>query len=66
MVLAQGVLGVVQYVTGVPEALVSLHVLGAALVVMATAALWTGSRIRGEALAATIGKTRPLASAGTT
>jgi cytochrome c oxidase assembly protein subunit 15 len=66
VVLAQGVLGVVQYVTGVPEALVSLHVLGAALVVMATAALWTGSRIRGEALAATIGKTRPLASAGTT
>jgi heme a synthase len=40
VVLAQGTLGSVQYALGVPEALVSLHVLGAALVVIATATLW--------------------------
>lgn len=44
--LAQGVLGVVQYALGVPEALVSLHVLGSALVIVATAALWCGARDR--------------------
>ena len=46
VVLAQGSLGVVQYATGVPEVLVSLHVLGAALVVVAMAGLWTGCRDR--------------------
>ena len=46
VVLAQGTLGVVQYLTGVPEILVSLHVLGAATVVVATAALWTSCRTR--------------------
>jgi cytochrome c oxidase assembly protein subunit 15 len=46
VVLAQGVLGMVQYWTGVPEVLVSLHVLGAGAVVVATAALWTASRVR--------------------
>jgi cytochrome c oxidase assembly protein subunit 15 len=66
VVIAQGVLGTVQYLTGVPEALVSLHVLGAALVVVATAALWTGCRIRDETAAVTLGNTRPLAGAGTT
>jgi cytochrome c oxidase assembly protein subunit 15 len=45
--VAQGVLGVVQYALGVPEALVSLHVLGSALVIVATAALWCGARDRG-------------------
>lgn len=45
VVLAQGTLGVVQYATGVPEILVALHVLGAAAVVAATAALWTGLRV---------------------
>lgn len=44
VVLAQGTLGIVQYATGVPEVLVSLHVLGAAGVVIAMAALWTGLR----------------------
>lgn len=39
-VLAQGALGAVQYALGVPEVLVSLHVLGAALVTAAAAALW--------------------------
>lgn len=47
VVLAQGALGAVQYATGVPEVLVSLHVLGAALVVVAMSAMWTGSRDRG-------------------
>ncbi|HJQ47686.1 MAG TPA: COX15/CtaA family protein [Amycolatopsis sp.] len=45
--LAQGVLGSVQYALGVPEALVSLHVLGSALVIIATSALWCASRERG-------------------
>jgi cytochrome c oxidase assembly protein subunit 15 len=44
VVLAQGTLGMVQYWTGVPEVLVSLHVLGA--VVVATAALWVSTRER--------------------
>jgi cytochrome c oxidase assembly protein subunit 15 len=46
VVLAQGTLGVVQYLTGVPEVLVSLHVLGAVSVVVAMAALWTSCRAR--------------------
>lgn len=46
VVLAQGTLGVVQYLTGVPEVLVSLHVLGAISVVVAMAALWTSCRTR--------------------
>ena len=46
VVLAQGALGMVQYWTGVPEVLVSLHVLGAGAVVVATAMLWTSSRER--------------------
>jgi heme a synthase len=40
MVLAQGVLGAVQYALGVPDVLVSLHVLGACLVTAAAAGLW--------------------------
>jgi cytochrome c oxidase assembly protein subunit 15 len=65
VVLAQGALGVVQYLTGVPEALVSLHVLGAASVVVAMAALWTGCRARDDVPAVTVGSTRPLAGAST-
>ncbi|TNC23013.1 COX15/CtaA family protein [Amycolatopsis alkalitolerans] len=45
--VAQGILGVVQYALGVPEALVSLHVLGSALVIISTAALWCEARDRG-------------------
>lgn len=41
VVLAQGLLGAVQYLLGVPEVLVSLHVLGACLVTAAAAALWS-------------------------
>jgi cytochrome c oxidase assembly protein subunit 15 len=40
VVLAQGLVGGVQYVLDVPEALVVLHVLGAGLVTAAAAALW--------------------------
>ena len=45
-VLAQGSLGATQYVLGVPEVLVSLHVLGACLVTAAAAALWTATHPR--------------------
>jgi heme a synthase len=48
-VLLQGVLGGVQYALGVPEVLASLHVLGAALVTIAAAAVWTGTVPRGPA-----------------
>jgi cytochrome c oxidase assembly protein subunit 15 len=47
--LAQGALGEVQYALGVPETLVSFHVLGSALVIIATALLWTAARDRGPA-----------------
>lgn len=42
VVLAQGTIGLVQFWTGVPELLVSLHVLGAMSVIIATASLWCG------------------------
>ncbi|MBO0841524.1 MAG: heme A synthase, partial [Sciscionella sp.] len=48
LVVAQGALGITQYFLGVPEVLVSLHVLGAICVVIATATLWAASRDRGE------------------
>ncbi|MFY9807901.1 MAG: COX15/CtaA family protein [Pseudonocardiaceae bacterium] len=66
VVLVQGTLGVVQYLTGVPDVLVSLHVLGAAAVVVAMAALWTSCRARDCEPTVTMGDARPLASAGTT
>ncbi|MGH4024258.1 MAG: COX15/CtaA family protein [Pseudonocardiaceae bacterium] len=69
VVLAQGSLGVVQYATGVPEVLVSLHVLGAVTMVVAMAALWTGCRTRDESPVTTEpskpDSQRPLAEAGT-
>src|SRR6201999_3097996 len=46
VILAQGALGITQYELGVPDALVSLHVLGAALSIAAMAALWGASRER--------------------
>jgi cytochrome c oxidase assembly protein subunit 15 len=48
--LAQGTLGSVQYALGVPETLVSFHVLGSSLVVIATAALWCAARDRGPSI----------------
>ena len=51
--VAQGALGSVQYLLGVPEALVSFHVLGAVLVVTTTAALWCSARDRGACVSTT-------------
>jgi cytochrome c oxidase assembly protein subunit 15 len=48
LVLGQGLLGTVQFFTGVPAALVALHVAGAALCTAATAALWGSMRERAE------------------
>ena len=49
LVTAQGILGAVQFFTGVPAALVALHVAGAAACTAATAALWASMRERTEA-----------------
>ncbi len=46
VILAQGALGITQYELGVPDALVSFHVLGAALSIAAMAFLWCASRER--------------------
>jgi cytochrome c oxidase assembly protein subunit 15 len=46
VILAQGALGIIQYELGVPDALVSFHVLGAALSIAAMAGLWCASRDR--------------------
>lgn len=43
---AQGLVGTIQFFTGVPPALVTLHVAGAVLVTAATAALWASMRKR--------------------
>ncbi|MDQ2625899.1 COX15/CtaA family protein [Mycolicibacter senuensis] len=48
LTLAQGVIGVVQYFTGVPAVLVTIHVAGAVLVTGATAALWASLRERAQ------------------
>lgn len=64
VVLAQGLLGAVQYLTGVPEVLVSLHVLGAASVVVVMAAFWASCRVRDDLAAVTVGSIRPRAGAG--
>jgi cytochrome c oxidase assembly protein subunit 15 len=47
LILAQGALGITQYELGVPDVLVSFHVLGAAVSIAAMAALWAASRERG-------------------
>jgi cytochrome c oxidase assembly protein subunit 15 len=49
VVLAQGALGGVQYALGVPEVLVALHVLGAALTTAAAAGVWTATSRRAPA-----------------
>ena len=46
VVAAQGLVGVVQYFTNVPAALVAVHVGGAAACTAATAALWASGRTR--------------------
>jgi cytochrome c oxidase assembly protein subunit 15 len=49
LVCAQAAVGLVQYFTGVPAALVAAHVAGATLCTAATAALWASMRQRSEA-----------------
>ncbi|MGV9802521.1 COX15/CtaA family protein [Mycobacterium sp. NPDC003449] len=46
LVFAQGLVGTVQFFTGVPAALVAIHVAGAAACTAATAALWASMRER--------------------
>lgn len=46
LVLAQGLVGAVQFYTGVPAVLVAIHVAGAAACTAATAALWASMRQR--------------------
>lgn len=53
LVAAQSLVGIVQYFTDVPAALVAIHVGGAALCTAATAALWASLRTR-ETLPATV------------
>ncbi len=48
LVFAQALVGVVQFFTGVPAALVAVHVAGAAACTAATAALWASMRQRAE------------------
>jgi cytochrome c oxidase assembly protein subunit 15 len=48
LVCAQGLVGTVQFFTGVPAALVAVHVAGAAACAAATAALWASMRERAE------------------
>jgi cytochrome c oxidase assembly protein subunit 15 len=48
LVFLQGVVGAVQFFTGVPAALVAVHVAGAATCTAATAALWASMRQRTE------------------
>ncbi|MDT5016891.1 MAG: heme a synthase, partial [Mycobacterium sp.] len=48
LVCAQGLVGTVQFFTGVPAALVTIHVAGAAACTAATAALWASMRERTE------------------
>ncbi|WP_176704274.1 COX15/CtaA family protein [Mycobacterium malmoense] len=48
LVCAQAAIGTAQYFTGVPAALVALHVAGAAACTAATAALWASMRERAQ------------------
>jgi cytochrome c oxidase assembly protein subunit 15 len=48
LVLTQGLIGYVQFFTGVPAGLVALHVAGAAACTAATAALWASMRQRSQ------------------
>jgi cytochrome c oxidase assembly protein subunit 15 len=48
LVAAQSLVGLVQYHTGVPAALVATHVAGAAACTVGTAALWASMRERTE------------------
>jgi cytochrome c oxidase assembly protein subunit 15 len=69
LVVAQGALGITQYALGVPDVLVSFHVLGAVLITVALATLWCATRERSAApprmgTQRTEGATRPGAQIG--
>ncbi|MET9215697.1 MULTISPECIES: COX15/CtaA family protein [unclassified Nocardia] len=51
LVLSQSLVGIVQYFTDVPAALVAIHVGGAAACTAATAALWASLRVREQVCA---------------
>jgi heme a synthase len=57
--LGQGLIGFVQYFTHLPVILVGFHMLGAALVWIATLAMLRGLRVRPEVTAAPAGATAP-------
>ena len=48
LVVVQALVGTVQFFTGVPAALVAIHVAGAAACTAATAALWASMRERAK------------------
>jgi len=60
---AQGLIGLVQYATGVPEALVVAHVLGAVLLTAAAANVVLATRTREPASAAAMGHAPPVPGA---
>ncbi|MFF5032532.1 COX15/CtaA family protein [Nocardia salmonicida] len=59
LVLAQALVGIVQYFTDVPAALVAIHVGGAAACTAATAALWASLRTREKIEAPALSQTSP-------
>ncbi|WP_194824627.1 heme A synthase [Nocardia sp. XZ_19_231] len=59
LVLAQALVGIVQYFTDVPAALVAIHVGGAAACTAATAALWASLRTREKIDAPVLSQTSP-------
>lgn len=61
--LAQGVVGIVQYYTGVPELLVCLHVAGAATVTAVTATVWAHTRAPLQATSVVTASTTPDSAA---
>lgn len=62
--VAQGVLGGVQYALGVPEVLVSLHVLGSMLAVVAASAVWAATADHPDPPAGSPAETRTPAVTG--
>jgi cytochrome c oxidase assembly protein subunit 15 len=64
--LAQGALGITQYFLGVPDVLVSLHVLGSMLVTAAMAWLWCASRDRGPAPSRSVDPGEPVTDVSAT
>lgn len=61
LVLAQSLIGLVQYFTGVPAVLVAFHVAGAGACTAATAAVWAACRTRGPAATEEIETTEDVA-----